>query len=146
MRLLTLFLIGISILSASPSSERSACERGDARACESLGVRYITGDGVRLSGAMALRYLEKACSKGRGTACNGAAFIYADAEGGVRQDYTKAMSYWSRACRYGDPTGCSNYRLAQDKLARARRNGSLKRASSHSSHSRNSALRVLSGN
>ena len=154
-----LIIIGATLLlAASPASEKSACSRGDAAACESLGVRYITGDGVRLSGATALRYLERACSAGRGTACNGAAFIYADAEGGVRQDYTKAMSYWRRACSYGDPTGCANYRLAQDKLAEARRRGTLRkntassssprhRSSSHSKSSsrHNNPLDALSG-
>ena len=150
---LTVLLATLS-LAASPASDKSACNRGDAAACESLGIRYITGDGVRLSGSMALKYLERACSAGRGTACNGAAFIYADAEGGVRQDYTKAMSYWNRACRYGDPTGCANYRLAQDKIAEARRRGTLKRSSStghsttkKSTHRRSgSPLDALSGN
>ena len=92
-----------------------------ARNCEDLGVRYITGDGVRIDGYKAVRYLERACSMGRGSACNGAAFIYADAEGGVKQDYRKALDYWSRACRLGDQTGCANYDLAQDKLAELRR-------------------------
>ena len=96
-------------------------ECADARECESLGVRYITGDGVRTDGYKAVEYLERACGMGRGSACNGAAFIYADAEGGVKQDYRKALDYWSRACRLGDQTGCANYRLAQDKLAALRR-------------------------
>ena len=94
----------------------------DAKKCEALGVRYITGDGVRIDGYKAVRYLERACSMGRASACNGAAFIYADAEGGVRQDYRKALDNWSRACRLGDQTGCANYDLAQDKL-RELRNG-----------------------
>ena len=96
------------------SSSTTGCS--SARSCEELGVRYITGDGVRTDGYKAIRYLERACSMGRGSACNGAAFIYADAEGGVHQDYRKALDYWSRACRLGDQTGCANYQLAQDKL------------------------------
>ena len=92
-----------------------------AKSCEDLGVRYITGDGVRIDGYKAVHYLERACSMGRGSACNGAAFIYADAEGGVKQDHRKALDYWSRACRLGDQTGCANYDLAQDKLAELRR-------------------------
>jgi TPR repeat protein len=91
-----------------------------ARSCEELGVRYITGDGVRIDGYKAVRYLERACSMGRASACNGAAFIYADAEGGVKQDYRKALDNWSRACRLGDQTGCANYDLAQDKLRELR--------------------------
>ncbi|WP_457606820.1 tetratricopeptide repeat protein [Nitratifractor sp.] len=152
MKIWMLLMSGMLALHASAAGDRSACGAGDAAACESLGVRYITGDGVRLDGHMALRYLEKACGMGRGTACNGAAFIYADAEGGVRQDYTKAMSYWSRACRLGDPTGCANYQLAQDKIREARRRGTLRKASpaKHSSattkksHRRGSPLDALS--
>ncbi len=102
-----------------PHANVSGC--GSAKSCEDLGVRYITGDGVRTDGYKAVEYLERACSMGRGSACNGAAFIFADAEGGVKQDYRKALDYWSRACRLGDQTGCANYRLAQDKLAALRR-------------------------
>jgi TPR repeat protein len=91
-----------------------------ASRCEDLGIRYITGDGVRIDGTRAARYLEKACSYGSASACNTAAFIYANAEGGAKQDYTKAMRYWSRACRLGDESGCANYKLAQDKLAALR--------------------------
>ncbi len=105
--------------SATPYGNASGC--GSAKSCEDLGVRYITGDGVRTDGYKAVKYLERACSMGRGSACNGAAFIFADAEGGVKQDYRKALDYWSRACRLGDQTGCANYRLAQDKLAALRR-------------------------
>jgi TPR repeat protein len=107
---------------SAPSS--SGCS--SARSCEDLGIRYITGDGVRTDGARAARYLEKACSYGSASACNTAAFIYANAEGGAKQDYTKAMNYWSRACRLGDESGCANYDLAQDKL-RALRAGKYNR-------------------
>ena len=98
----------------------SARDCSSADSCENLGIRYITGDGVRIDGNRAVRYLEKACSYGSAGACNTAAFIYADAEGGVKQDYTKAMNYWNRACRLGDESGCANYKLAQDKLAALR--------------------------
>jgi len=101
---------------------QSACRQGDVSACETLGIMYITGDGVRVDGYRAIKYLDRACNRGIASACNSIAFIYADAEGGVRQDYTKAMSYWNRACRYGDRSACSNYNLAQDKL-RALREG-----------------------
>ncbi len=105
--------------SSSKSSRNTSCS--SAKSCEDLGVRYITGDGVRVDGYKAVRYLDHACRMGSGSACNGAAFIYADAEGGVKQDYRKALDYWSRACRLGDQTGCANYQLAQDKLAELRR-------------------------
>ena len=119
-----LLLLGACAQSPAPASSSrhagtSGC--GSAKSCEDLGVRYITGDGVRTDGYKAVKYLERACSMGRGSACNGAAFIFADAEGGVKQDYRKALDYWSRACRLGDQTGCANYRLAQDKLAALRR-------------------------
>lgn len=109
-------IVSFSVSLIFASSLQSRCSRGDRGACETLGIMYITGDGVRVNGYSAIKYLEKACSMGSASACNSAAFIYADAEGGVRQDYTKAMRYWSRACRLGDRSGCSNYRLAEDKL------------------------------
>jgi TPR repeat protein len=108
-----------SVKSDSDSSFAGGCS--SASACETLGVRYITGDGVKVDGTKAAYYLEKACLSGRASACNSAAFIYANAEGGARQDYTKAMKYWRMACSYGDRSGCSNYDLAQDKLDALRR-------------------------
>ena len=116
-RVLILALLGLELLSAS-SFKRSlnACHRGDMRACEEVGVRYITGNGVRVNGYKALRYLSKACDRGVVGACNTMAFIYADGEGGVRQDYSKALYYWKRACRYGDRSACANIDLAKDKL------------------------------
>ncbi len=121
-------LFGLMILNGcgdAPMPNNSKYTRGasgcsSAKQCETLGVKYITGSGVRKNGHKAVYYLERACSMGRASACNGAAFIYADAEGGVKQDYRKALDNWSRACHLGDPTGCTNYRLAQDKLARLR--------------------------
>jgi TPR repeat protein len=76
-----------------------------------------------VDGRKAVKYLEQACRYGRASACNSAAFIYANAEGGVRQDYRKALDDWSRACRLGDEAGCANYRLAQDKLSALRSGG-----------------------
>jgi len=110
----------VSTLQSSSLEKR--CNRGDVKACETLGIMYITGDGVRVDGYQAVRYLDIACDRGVASACNSIAFIYADAEGGVRQSYTEAMEYWSRACRYGDSSACANYNLAQDKL-RALREG-----------------------
>jgi TPR repeat protein len=111
-------------LAPSPGREMgmhsSASGCSDAEACEDMGIRYITGDGVSVNGVLAARYLERACGYGRASACNSAAFIYANAEGGAPQDYTRAMNYWSRACRLGDESGCANYDLAQDKLAALR--------------------------
>lgn len=118
--LLTIF-VSIFIYAGGIHSTEKACSKGDATACEEMGIRYITGDGVTLNGYMAVRYLSKACDRGLASACNSLAFIYADAEGGVVQSYTKAMKYWKMACRYGDESGCANYKLAQDKLDALRR-------------------------
>ncbi len=114
---------GCSEQAAVAGSGRSVSASGcaSASACETLGVRYITGDGVKVDGTKAAHYLEKACYAGRASACNSAAFVYANAEGGAKQDYTKAMKYWRMACRYGDRSGCSNYDLAEDKLEALRR-------------------------
>jgi len=108
----------------SPSSGASAGSAsvgscGSAKSCEELGIRYITGDGVRIDGNKAVAYLARACNAGRASACNSAAFIYADAEGGVKQNYTQALRYWKRGCSLGDQPSCANVDLAYDKLRRA---------------------------
>ncbi len=71
---------------------------------------------MRVNGYQALKYLSKACNSGVAGACNTMAFIYANAEGGVRQNYRQALNYWRRACRYGDDSACANIELAKDKL------------------------------
>ncbi|WP_456391449.1 tetratricopeptide repeat protein [Nitratifractor sp.] len=101
----------------SSSAFSGSC--GSPKSCEDLGIRYITGDGVRLDGNKAVAYLAKACNAGRASACNSAAFIYADAEGGVKQSYTQALRYWKRGCRLGDQPSCANVDLAYDKLRKA---------------------------
>ena len=129
----TLITTGMAALLASgcaPSPQPGNAEKGtepagklskcaSARACEDLGIRYITGDRVRIDGNKAVAYLTRACNAGRASACNSAAFIYADAEGGVKQSYTQALRYWKRGCSLGDQPSCANVELAYDKLRRA---------------------------
>ena len=110
------FLIIFLTSFATSSYLENRCSRGDSKACETLGVMYITGDGVKIDGYKAIYYLDKSCKRGMASACNNIAFIYANAEGGVSENYTHAMHYWSKACRLGDSSGCANYQLAQDKL------------------------------
>jgi TPR repeat protein len=118
----SILLLSVALGAGAMQRVVKACERGSMSACEELGIRYITGDGVEENGYRALEYFRRACEAGRASACNSAAFIYADAEGGVKQDYGKAMRYWKAACAHGDGSGCSNYDLARDKL-RALREG-----------------------
>jgi len=128
MKKIYFLLVIVLVMSACAPSAHTSTSRhytstsgcSSAKQCEDLGVRYITGAGVRINGYKALRYLERACTMGRSSACNSAAFIYADAEGGVKQDYRKALDYWSRSCRLGDRRGCKNYDLAQAKLRELR--------------------------
>jgi TPR repeat protein len=116
-RIVALVILSGSLMVASSFRQSlNACNRGDAVACEEVGVRYITGNGVRLNGYKAIQYLSKACKHSVAGACNTMAFIYANGEGGVKQDYKKALYYWRKACRYGDRSACANIDLAKDKL------------------------------
>ncbi len=111
-----LLVFGVELFASSFRQSLNACNRGNASACEEVGIRYITGQGVRVNGYKALKYLSIACRAGSAGACNTMAFIYADGEGGVRQDYKKALYYWRKACWRGDRTACANIDLAKDKL------------------------------
>ena len=114
--LLIVSLITTGLFASSFRSSLNACKRGSVSACEEVGIRYITGHGVRVNGYKALKYLSIACKHGSAGACNTMAFIYADGEGGVRQNYSKALKYWKKACWRGDRTACANIDLAKDKL------------------------------
>src|SRR5215467_1510016 len=74
-------------------------EKGDAPAQNALGLRYATGDGVKLNEAEAVRWFTKAAELGNVPAQSKLGSIYFSGRG-VPQDYNRAY-FWMVVARLG---------------------------------------------
>jgi Sel1 repeat len=84
-----------------------ACRRGDASACNNLGVCYQRGYGTAPDDGIALQLFERACHAGSAAACNnqGALLEQAWLRG---DDIDRIRESYERACNQGSGLGCSN--------------------------------------
>ena len=83
----------------------SACEGGDAGACEQLGKAYLSGGGVKADDAAALRLFRKACNQARSDACTDLATMYCLGRG-VPRDAPRSATLFREACEAGDAAAC----------------------------------------
>jgi TPR repeat protein len=88
-----------------------ACENGDGAACNSVGVRYATGEGVTRDDTEAYRLYERACDLKFGVGCvNVGAMLF---EGtGVIKDETLGADLFGQGCELGAAQGCLNVSVA----------------------------------
>jgi uncharacterized protein len=88
-----------------------ACDRGDARACASLGEQYERGRGVDRDIRTAAELYEMACVHGLAEACTvlGTLFEMSD---GLPRDHRRAAALYVMACEEGEPVACKNLGIA----------------------------------
>ncbi len=86
------------------------CHDGTATACEIVGQRYDTGDGVPIDKARARGFYELACNAGRSRACNNRG-VLADRGEGAAPDPAAATRWFRKACDLDDARGCRNLAL-----------------------------------
>jgi TPR repeat protein len=98
---------GHAVAAAAPAFERD-CARGDAVACNNLGVSYFRGDAVAPDAAKARGLFERACSAGSLEACNNLGALQEHAAAGDPERLFEAAQLYQRACDGGAPLGCSN--------------------------------------
>jgi len=95
--------------SAAPSSDSAAfasgCERGDASACNDLGVTALHSGPSDVS--LATRSFERACQSGSADGCSNLGALY-EAGVGVRANLSAAARLYEQACTGGAALGCSN--------------------------------------
>lgn len=85
----------------------TACLKGDANACNELGVMYGTGKVVARDDSRAAEFYRKACDGGYAGGCNELGYMYAKGYG-VSKDNKLAADYYQRGCDGGDGRGCGN--------------------------------------
>jgi hypothetical protein len=81
------------------------CERGDASACNDLGVTALHA--LPSDRSLALRSFERACQIGSPDACSNLGALY-EAGVGVHASARDAAALYERACNAGAALGCSN--------------------------------------
>lgn len=106
---------------ADPDACRAACEAGDGAACNDLGARHYTGEGVPRDDARARALYGKACAAGDPAGCTNHGWMLLDGEGG-RRDPAAADGAFQRACVAGDAVGCGGLGVvrAADRPGEAR--------------------------
>jgi TPR repeat protein len=85
----------------------AACERGDARACNDLGVSHRRGHGTPQDDELALRVFERACRLGSAEACNNQGAIL-EQQWETGKDIGIVHDLYRHACDSGSALGCSN--------------------------------------
>jgi TPR repeat protein len=84
----------------------TACERGHARSCRTLGQWYRAGRQVPHDDVRAQALLDRACDQGNTDACVEAGRAYRDGTG-VARDTARAAQLLRKACRADSRPGCS---------------------------------------
>ena len=74
-----------------------ACDNGYPWACQSLGVLYENGQGVKQDFFKAKELYGKACNAGDVKGCHNLGLLYVNGKG-VKQDYFKAKKLFGKAC------------------------------------------------
>ena len=83
-----------------------ACDGGNGRACNYLGVFYLDGFGVAKNSITAVAYYGKACDEGEPTGCLNAGNSYRNGTG-VKKNFAKARQFFDKACNMSDATACA---------------------------------------
>jgi hypothetical protein len=85
----------------------TACEEGDATACNDLGVCYQRGYFVPPDSRSAFRLFDRACSDGSADGCSNLGALY-EQGAGTRRNLEAAARLYEQACNDGAALGCSN--------------------------------------
>jgi serine/threonine-protein kinase len=96
---------------SSPADTATACDKGDAAACNRLGVRYARGDGVTRDETKAFALYKRACDRKLAVGCVNVGSMLFDGTG-VLKDETLGAHMFSQGCEGGAPGGCLNLSVA----------------------------------
>ncbi len=91
----------------SAASLQVACDGGDARSCNELGIRAAHGIGVTKDLHAAASLFKKACEGKEATACNELGLLH-DYGLGMPKDPAGAAALYEQACDGGEANGCNN--------------------------------------
>ncbi len=89
---------------------QKACDRGERKACNSLGLMYDNGEGVPKDLNRAQGLFKRACDAGGHGGCLNLGLLYFRGEE-VPKDLDRAAALFKRACDAGGAAGCNNLGL-----------------------------------
>ncbi len=110
-----------AIETATLDQLRQMAENNNPAAENALGLRYATGDGMKLDEAEAVRWFTRAAEQGNVAAQSKLGALYYGGRG-VRQDYTQAYFWMLLARANGDPTSKVLAPSVSVRLTRAQAN------------------------
>ena len=93
--------------SAESTGLEARCDRGDAVACNDLGVGLLRGELGTPDGRSAFRLFVRACDGGSADGCSNLGALY-ERGVGAPADVDAALALYERACIDGNALGCSN--------------------------------------
>ena len=93
---------------ADMASDEAACDAGDPRYCNNLGVAWSEGkDGAsQVDHAKAKTFYEKACTMNHGRGCFNLGNVYRIGEG-VKPDNALAAVHFRKSCDLDEAKGCT---------------------------------------
>jgi len=98
---------------------RSFCDKGDAEACNAVGMAYDEGTHqFPLDNYKALTYYRKSCDLGLGVGCFNLGIMYANGEGTSR-DRHQALRFLEKGCNKGFSNACSSASNIRNQLKNA---------------------------
>jgi TPR repeat protein len=83
-----------------------ACDGGDARGCNNLGVMYMDGRGVAKDEVRAVTLFQGACDHDEAAGCSALGVAYMDGRG-VKKDEARAVTLYQQGCDGGNADGCT---------------------------------------
>jgi hypothetical protein len=86
---------------------RKACDGGERKGCNDLGLMYYCGEGMAKDLNRAAGLFKRACDAGGTGGCLDLGLMYLRGEG-VPEDLDRAANLYKRACDAGAPPGCTD--------------------------------------
>ena len=87
-----------------------ACNRGNAKACNKLGVLYNSGMGVSMNFLLAAKLYKKACKKRYPFACTNLGYMYEFGQG-LTKNRIKALRLYKKGCELKSVGACVDYKI-----------------------------------
>jgi len=89
---------------------RRACDGGERKGCNALGLMYYNGEGVAKDANRAADLYQRACDAGGSGGCLNLAAMYLRGDG-LPKNLNRAADFYQRACDAGAPPGCTRLGL-----------------------------------
>ena len=84
-----------------------ACNLGDGKGCNDLGIKYVKGEGVAKDEYKAIEFYRKACNLKYAWGCDNLGVKYKKGLG-AKKDLFKSVKFYRKACNLKNGSGCNH--------------------------------------